>query len=814
MSARSTSLNLSSDDETPRQPRRIVTPHFQTALKREVSGSDVVSPRNPADTPTNQSPLPSGRLSGSERSAVVSARPAAKEEKESSQITTSQQEAPTNTQEGNTTIQDVSAVTAASPSRSKVAYSHEKPMFKCGVSGGSALDRTAPSPIHMRKRPTHPKTLNELEEEAARKGDVIKEEESAMWAMVLKALRKGVVDIQLAESIRTKAVSSPLFKRMQEMGHHKRSDVEDRERQREEQLVADTSFHPDISLSNKRVAKEEVRNPDTYYEMQMEWQRRKEDKLNRVREEKAGVKDVELTGHPTVSPVSEAIIKALREEAKNNTDSSPGRMLHASYTEGWAERLAERDRRLKDVQARFQPSFKPQTTPYRPSEPSTNSTVVEGETRDQRLFRIAQELQMKRVVAQKTAVPVTNCTKKSPEEIEEFMTDMLKRTADSQRRKHFKIKRLQREAEKIENNGSTPKTNVNSSDLAAKHRQRTEDKEAAKQLEKATEVPAPTTNVVKTATNRTERFLIHQELTNRRKQDTLSKLSEEKADRFAEEYTFAPKITAKSRVLAASASTDADKTERGPSFLDPTEAQRWRQFHVEGCMEELVSRKAEEEQIVGMGKPRFVVGTAQGPSKHITVAGSHQAAIVYRERARRLADRHYQDMVEGRPFKDYSNAELEELEAAMQDGFLDGNIQVDENGQAFYVDNDGEAVAISAEEEQALMDELKRATPSTTPERSRKHQPRSGSPWDDKYGNGTPTKGRSPKARTAPSKVDAVGGELQEEPVDEDEMYTPKERKEKKAKKEKREKAPKEDVVAKKEQEANDLLEKWRGMAQ
>ena len=57
------------------------------------------------------------------------------------------------------------------------------------------------------------------------------------------------------------------------------------------------------------------------------------------------------------------------------------------------------------------------------------------------------------------------------------------------------------------------------------------------------------------------------------------------------------------------------------------------------------------------------------------------------------------------------------------------------------------------------------------------------------------------------SKVDAVGGELQEDPVEEDEMYTPKERKEKKAKKEKRDKAPKEDkgapkedVVAKKEQ--------------
>lgn len=394
------------------------------------------------------------------------------------------------------------------------------------------------------------------------------------------------------------------------------------------------------------------------------------------------------------------------------------------------------------------------------------------------------------------------------------MTDMLKRSADAQRRKHFKIKRLQREAEKIENNGSTPKTNINSADLALRHRQRAEEKAAARQTEMATEVPPPTTNIIKTATRRSERFLIQQELTNRRRQETLSKLSEEKAERFAEEHTFAPKLTAKSRVLAASASTDADTSERGPSFLDPTEAHRWRQFHVEECMEELVSRKAEEELVVG--RPRFVVGTSQGPSKHITVPGSHQASLVYRERARRLADRHYQDMLEGRPLKDYTNAELEELEAAMQDGFLEGNIEVDEHGQAFYVDNDGEAVAISAEEEKALMDELRRASPSTTPERARKHQPRSGSPWEDKFGHGTTTsKVSPPKVRAAPSRVDAVGGELQQDPVEEDAITTPKDKKEKKPKKEKRGKSSKDDdLLSKKQQEANALLDKWRELAE
>jgi hypothetical protein len=69
--------------------------------------------------------------------------------------------------------------------------------------------------------------------------------------------------------------------------------------------------------------------------------------------------------------------------------------------------------------------------------------------------------------------------------------------------------------------------------------------------------------------------------------------------------------------------------------------------------------------------------------------------------------------------------------------------------------------------------------------------------------------------RAAPSRVDAVGGELQQDPVEEDAITTPKDKKEKKPKKEKRGKSSKDDdLLSKKQQEANALLDKWRELAE
>lgn len=802
MSARSTSLNLSSDDEAPRQPRRAVavSPHIQHALKREetspaAGGSSIASVRNAFEPSNERTPLASSRLSGlpSERSAAesvpVSARPL--DDLDVSGNTTGVVTEPTNKRaankmpatsartppaaapRGDAAQIEISRISAISPARSKTTSG--KPFFKAGIDGGSPLDRPAPSPVHMKSRPTHPLTLAEVEDEAARKSGAIVEEEAGVRAMVVRAARKGLADTQRGAVIRQRAVDSPMFKRMQEIGQIKRSEVEERERQLEKQREADESFHPDLTQTRGRKPDDGCRDPETYFEVQMEWARRKEERLEGKRAEKANWKDVELTGHPTMSPVSEAIIRALREESKANKEGSPNRMLHTSYTEGWAERLAERERKLNDLKARYQPSFKPQTTQYVPDEPSEVSIdTPEGETRDQRLYRIAHELKLKREMAQKAAVPATNCHAKPKEEIDAFLADMLKRTADAQRRKYFKIKRLQREALKIENNGSKPKTNANSSELAASFRKRLEER-AAKESEPV-EYKPPASNIIKTAPRRTEAFLIHQEKSRLTRKETLERLEAEKEAEFASQYTFAPRITSKSRALAAQASSDQDRLERGPSFLDPTAAHFNRQSQVEDTMAQLYTRKAEEEMIIG--KPLFVVGTSNAPSKHITVPGAHQAAILNRERAKRLADRHYQDMIEGRPFKDYTAAELEEIAAALQDGFLDGDVHVDEAGQAYYVDGDGEAVPISAEEEKALMEEMQRI--DNSPERMRKHQPRSTSPWEDKYGTVTPPQksSRTPKSRkapnlSAPSKVDPIGTDLQEDPVDEETATTP-----------------------------------------
>lgn len=439
--------------------------------------------------------------------------------------------------------------------------------------------------------------------------EMIREEEANNFKNTFESKRKH---IESTIAVRGKYTDSKAYRSYQEAGNMKRLDQELNERLKEEAAKAEEGRAGRPMLS-REVPTEARRDPLAFAEDMLRWEQNRQAKIEKKADKLQREKDTAVCGVPKISSISEQIIEARRREDPSH---------HPSYysPEGVDQRIAEHRRKLEEIKKKHEPSFKPTITPHeslarRSAEQqlffqnlSTGAgagTDLSGVTATttfspERLYALSKELKEKQAAREMSAIPQTNCKKKSEAEIAQHLQDMQQRAEENERRKKFAAKRKAKETDELENNGFKPSLNPNTDALVEQYKSKEEKRNAKKEEQQrlreaqlAAEAARPI--VVKTAPTRTEEFLFHNERTMQKRSETLEKLQKEKEEKFSQSHTFSPSINNVSRKIATQMSQELG----GPTFFETTEAQLWRQQAVEESLEQQYYQQQKELMLSG-----------------------------------------------------------------------------------------------------------------------------------------------------------------------------------------------------------------------
>ena len=365
-----------------------------------------------------------------------------------------------------------------------------------------------------------PEGLNYLNiEEEKKRFTVLREESRLRCSMLQKNC-----DFQKSFAY----VHSEEFSKMKLNGETRRTNAESESlKKRSAETEENLTFHPTVT---SMAAHRKERDLVTFFQSSDEWNKKRQQRLQKIRQEQEKSADVGLSWH--VNPLSDEIVCRLRDDG------------HAGVLEGWAQRIKQHQELLAFLDNKHRPPFSPEIN-QRCESPTHIDDKSPPLNVEQRLYRHSVESRMRKKEAESEAVPLVASAQRTEEQIQCFLKSVDKRRNETTKKLEYKRKQFREDEATYEHNQYCPTINEKSKVLAQIFYTRNSTKSNINDETKnaTSNVFKTTSNVVKTAARRSQEFAAHNERTLQRKRHVIESLRRAKEEGELLECTFSPNIS-------------------------------------------------------------------------------------------------------------------------------------------------------------------------------------------------------------------------------------------------------------------------------